>query len=108
MSIHIMVGNGRGWESRGRDVAGVSIGHAEDAIGFYAGPFGLVVMEPGTELVCRTRAQCKAVNEGMHAAGWISETNHDLRIHPCGATVEIERHGQDADGKFWARFYRVD
>ena len=106
----LMANNGKGWERIGEYDDGANLGHASDGIGFYAGPFGYVSLGVGDQVECRTRAQKKAVNQGLHAAtGWTSySATFNALKHANGAVIQVERHVVNGDGeKMWAIFRRV-
>lgn len=91
MASTVRIHNGKGARTIGRATKTKNEGHAADSLGFYAGPHGYVTLEVGEEICARTRAEQKAINEGLHAAGWLAHTLHDCREHPTGAAIEIER-----------------
>jgi len=106
----LMFHNGKGWERAGTCKDGDNVGHAADGIGFYAGPFGYVSLGIGDQVECRTRAQKRAVNQGLHAAtGWTSySATFDVIKHVTGAVIRVHRHVRNEDGeKMWAVFERT-
>ena len=104
MSVSLMFANGKGWEKHGKTVPTTNVGHAADGIGFWAGE-QYITLEVEDVISCRTKADAREVNQGLHKAGWLSETIHDARVHETGALVEIFRNLENDQGVFCRAIY---
>lgn len=106
--LKVMRTNGKGWASVGKDLQCAPSGHEVSTIAF-ALESDLVQLEVGDYYDALTKSDAREINKELHALGWISETNHDLRVHPDGnAQLEIIRNFTTANGVFVrARYLRT-
>lgn len=99
MGSTVMVGNSKGWNALGTPVVHANTGHGSDMVGIQT-PEGVIGLLVGQYIDALTRAEKKTINAGLNVGGaWIAHTLADCRVHVAtGATLEIERNFEDADG----------
>lgn len=105
MASSLMVHNGKGWRRAGTCTRAANEGHAANSLGFYAGPYGYRTLEVGEQLWASTKDAKSAINKGLNAAGWLSDTLHGVREHPTGAIIEVAFNVPDESGRMWKAVY---